>query len=138
MLVDQHGADAEHEHRLALAQERLGDGGQQARRRAFDDEIGERLQFADRHHRRRLGEMSQPRRSLAAIFGRDGRQRAAGDAAIERLRYLQADRAEAGDGDPDRGGAATGRGGFMLVWCNLFHVGVDPASGSDSIRPIAS
>ena len=120
MLVDEDGAGAEHQHGFAGSQERLGDGGQQARRRAFDHEIGERLQGFDRHHRRRVGEMGEPRGGLAAVIGGNRRQRAAGDAAVERVCDLQPDGAEAGDGDAERRGpvlrdffVSAGANGFM-------------------------
>ena len=102
MLVDEDGADAENEHGLAVAQKRLRNGGQQAGGCTFDREIGKRLELVDRHDRWRLGEMGQTRGCLAAVARGDRRQRAAGDTAIERLGNLQPDRAESGDGDPDR------------------------------------
>ena len=57
MRMAEQGARAQHDDGLARAQKRLGDPRQQFCRRAFDDDVGQRLEFADRHHRNAATEM---------------------------------------------------------------------------------
>jgi hypothetical protein len=158
MLVDEDGTDAEHQRGLAGAQEGLGDGGQQARRRAFDHEIGQRLKLADRDDWRRVREMGEARDGLAAVVGGNRRQHAAGDTKIQRLCDLQPDGAEARDGDAERPSSAALRSARVNARSELVHGSsrsnrpsiaeaggqgkggrsqVDPAACSDTIGPNA-
>ena len=64
--------------------------------------------------------MRKPFRRLGEVVGGNRRQHAARNAAIERFGELEADRAEAGDGDAQRGFRTAG-GGLGFGGGNNFH-----------------
>ena len=105
-MLEQRSRTQDHD-LLAGAEHRLGDPGEEVTRRAFDHEVGKRLELFDRRDRHVDVELAQRRLRLRLVARRDGDQLEARHPGREPGDERPADHAKSRDGDAHHPAAAT-------------------------------